>query len=80
MDPYSFCADSDPDPAVCLNADPDQAALKMWIQIQVKKFVQKKSYEEFSFVVKHMKDFSKVRINGPCANLLLKSLIKCSFY
>ena len=34
VDPHSFFAD--PDPAVFLNADPDPAALKMRIRIQLK--------------------------------------------
>ena len=33
VDPHSFLAD--PDPAFFLNADPDPAALKMWIRIQL---------------------------------------------
>ena len=52
---------SDPDLAVFLNADPDTAAFLMWIriQIQLKQFRKKLSYEEFSAVEK--KDCSKVK-------------------
>ena len=71
MDPQSFFAD--PDPAVFLNADPDPLALIIRIRIQLKQIFQKQSYEEF--VVKNIKDCSKVRNIEVYANLLLKNLI-----
>ena len=66
MDPHLYYAD--PDPAVFLNADPGPGpALK------------EKNHEEFSEVVKNIKDCSKVRNDGACANLLIKNLIKLQF-
>ena len=41
--------------------------------------LKKKNHEEFSQVVKNIKDCGKVRINGACTNLLLKNLIKLQF-
>ena len=53
---------ADPDPAVFLNADPDPGPAEPNLK--------KKNHEEFSQVVKNIKDCSKVRNNGACANLL----------
>ena len=66
MGPQSFFAD--PDPAVFLNADP--AAYKCGSGSNSKKKKKKKNYEEFSVFEKDIKDCSKVRKNGDCANLL----------
>ena len=66
MDPNSFYAD--PDPAVFLNADPDPGPAEPNLK--------KKNHEEFSQVVKNIKDCSKVRNNGACANLHLNNFIK----
>ena len=59
MDPHSFFAD--PDPTVFMNADPDPAAFEMQIRIQRLQICKKSPYEEFSLVVKNIKDCSEVR-------------------
>ena len=59
VDPHSFFAD--PDPAVFLNVDPDQAVFIMHIHIRI---------QLKQFVVKHIKYCSEVRNYGACANLL----------
>ena len=71
VDPHSFYAD--PDPTVFLTADPDpdpdpgpgpdEPNLK------------KKNHNQFSQVVKNIKDCSIVRNNGACANLLFLNFI-----
>ena len=66
MDPHSFYPD--PDPAVFLNADPNPGPAEPNLK--------KKNHEEFSQVVKNIKDCSKLRNNGACENLLLKNLRK----
>ena len=70
MDPHSLSAD--PDPAVFLNADLDPDPGPGPAEPNLKK----KNHEEFSQDVKNIKDCSKIRNNGACANLLLKNLIK----
>ena len=46
MDPHSFFAESDP--TAFLNADPDPATFLIRIQNQLKMFIKKIPYEEFS--------------------------------
>ena len=76
MDPHSLYAD--PDPEVFLNADPDPGGkiyavqIRILIQIQLNKFSKKKIHEEFSIVVKYIKDYSKVRNKGALCQYTLK--------
>ena len=53
VDPHSFVAD--PDPAVFLNVDPDPAALKMRIKIQLNFLFFLYTFEDFSIVVQNKK-------------------------
>ena len=64
---------ADPDPAVFLNAvlDPDPGPGPGPAQPNLKK----KKHQEFVYVVKNIKDCSKVRNNGACANLHLNNFI-----
>ena len=66
VDPHSFYAD--PDPAIYLNVDTHPV-----LGPTLTKF-KEKNHEKFSQVVKNLNDYSKVRNNGACANLLLLAI------
>ena len=66
MNLHSFFAD--PDPAVFLNADPNQGG-KMNADPSGSSL---KIFKEFSIVVKYIKDYSKVRNNGALCKFTLK--------
>ena len=67
VDSHSFLAD--PDPSVLLNADPDPAAFKIRIRIQLKQITIPS--EDFSVVDqnKRLLKSKKRKNNGGCANL-----------
>ena len=69
VDPHTFFSNPDPDPAVLLNADPDTAAFKMRIRIQLNKICNKLPYEGFSADEKDKKDCATVKNNGPDPDL-----------
>ena len=73
VDPHSFFAD--PDPAVFLNADPDTAAFQMLIRIQLLKKILGRVFLSW----KNIKDCTKVRNKGACANLLLHFELTCNY-
>ena len=61
VDPHTFFSNPDPDPAVLLTADPDTAAFKMRIRIQLNNIGNKLPYDGFSADEKDKKDCSTVK-------------------
>ena len=72
VDPHLFYVD--PDPAVFLNADPDPDLGPDPGPAEPN--LKKKNPEEFSQVVKNIKDCSKLSNNGACENLHIEKLLK----